>query len=284
MNQAVADLKTRDAVDFSKLDKAALHKAAINLSAGFVVAVFTVIASASFASLIFAGPLTGFVPVGIRMALVTAVLVGFLVAVMSSCRVAIAIPQDRIVPILSLLAAGVIARMPNTSMEDKGLAVISAVVMVTLITGLFLYLLGRLRLGNMVRYVPYPVIGGFLAGSGWLLMLGGLRVMIGHSVRLATLPKMFTAPELWRWGLGLALGSVLFWISKRLKNQFFIPGLLPLAIGVFYLALWLSGRSTADARAQGWLPDLPQGGGVQFLTAWSVLKNFSWGLLVTNLS
>ena len=176
MNQAVADLKTRDAVDFSKLDKAALHKAAINLSAGFVVAVFTVIASASFASLIFAGSLTGFVPVGIRMALVTAVLVGFLVAVMSSCRVAIAIPQDRIVPILSLLAAGVIASMPNTSMEEKGLAVISAVVMVTLITGLFLYALGRLRLGNMVRYVPYPVIGGFLAGSGWLLMLGGLRV------------------------------------------------------------------------------------------------------------
>jgi len=67
---------------------------------------------------------------------------------MSSCRVAIAIPQDRIVPILSLLAAGVIASMPNTSMEEKGLAVISAVVMVTLITGLFLYALGPLRFGK----------------------------------------------------------------------------------------------------------------------------------------
>src|SRR5262249_2166907 len=136
MNQAVADLKTRDVVDFSKLDKAALHKGGINLSAGFVVAVFTVIASASFASLLFAGPLTGFVPVGIRLALLTAVIVGFLVALISSCRVAIAIPQDRIVPILSLLAAGVVAHMTDASMEEKGLAVISAVVMVTLITGL----------------------------------------------------------------------------------------------------------------------------------------------------
>jgi len=76
MNQVVADFKTRDDVDAIKRDRAALHKAAINLSAGFVVAVFTVITSASFASLIFAGPLTGFVPVGIRMGLVTAVLSG----------------------------------------------------------------------------------------------------------------------------------------------------------------------------------------------------------------
>src|SRR5215831_10003509 len=284
MNQAVADLKTRDAVDFSKPDKAAFHKAAINLSAGFVVAVFTVIASASFASLIFAGPLTGFVPVGIRMALVTAVLVGFLVAVMSSCRVAIAIPQDRIVPILSLLAAGVIASMPNRSMEEKGLAIISAVVMVTLITGLFLYLLGRLRLGNMVRYVPYPVIGGFLAGSGWLLMLGGLRVMIGHSVRLATLPKMLSMPEVWHWVPGFVLGGALFWILKRAKNQLLIPVLLSIAIGLFYFVLWLSGTSMFDARAQGWLPDLPQSGGFRLVTFWSVLKTFSWEMLATNLS
>jgi SulP family sulfate permease len=248
------------------------------------VAVFTVIASASFASLIFAGPLTGFVPVGIRMALVTAVLVGFLVAVISSCRVAIAIPQDRIVPILSLLAAGVIASMPNTSMEEKGLAVISAVVMVTLITGLFLYALGRLRLGNMVRYVPYPVIGGFLAGSGWLLMLGGLRVMIGHPVKLATLPKMFSMPEVWHWMPGLILGGALFCILKRVKNQLLIPVLLSIAIGLFYFVLWLSGTSMFDARAQGWLPDLPQSSGFRLVTFWSVLKTFSWGMLATNLS
>lgn len=26
----------------------------------------------------------------------------------------------------------------------------------------------------MIRFVPFPVIGGFLAGSGWLILLGGI--------------------------------------------------------------------------------------------------------------
>jgi SulP family sulfate permease len=186
----------------AQFNKAAVSKAVVIASAGFVVAIFTVIASASFATLIFSGPLSGFVLAGIRMALTTAIVVGFLVAITSSCRVAIAIPQDRIVPILALLATSVVTRTPGASVEEKGLAVISAVVLVTLITGLFLYALGRLQLGNLVRYIPYPVIGGFLAGSGWLLLLGGIRVMTGHAVNLASLPDLFGRNDLWHWAPG----------------------------------------------------------------------------------
>ncbi len=36
--------------------------------------------------------------------------------------------------------------------------------------GISLWMLGFFRLGRLVRYVPYPVIGGFLAGTGWLLV------------------------------------------------------------------------------------------------------------------
>lgn len=268
--------------DFVKKD--ALSQAALNGSAGFVVAVFTVIASASFASLIFGGLLNDFVSTGIRMALTTAVVVGSLVAVTSSCRTAIAIPQDRIVPILALLATSVTARMPAASLEQQGMAVVSVIVMVTLLTGLFLYGLGRLRLGNLIRYIPYPVIGGFLAGSGWLLVVGGLRVMTGHAVNLAGMIGLFKTPDLWHWLPGLLFGILLFWLLRQVKNQLLIPAVLPLAIGLFYLVIALAGVSAAEARAQGWLPDFPSGTGVRFLTFFSVLKSFSWGLLMTNLS
>jgi SulP family sulfate permease len=30
-----------------------------------------------------------------------------------------------------------------------------------------------------MRFIPYSVLGGFFAGTGWLLVLGGLRVMTG---------------------------------------------------------------------------------------------------------
>ena len=39
-------------------------------------------------------------------------------------------------------------------------------------------LLGRLHLGQWIRFVPYPVVGGFLAGTGWLIIRGSFRVMV----------------------------------------------------------------------------------------------------------
>mgnify|MGYP002260979546 CR=1 FL=1 len=44
--------------------------------------------------------------------------------------------------------------------------VLVALAFSTLLTGAMLVLLGQLRLGGLVRYIPYPVIGGFLAGIG----------------------------------------------------------------------------------------------------------------------
>jgi SulP family sulfate permease len=257
---------------------------AVNVSAGFVVAIFTIIASASFASLIFNGPLNVFVPSGIRMALTTAVIVGALVAITSSCQGAIAIPQDRIVPILALLAAGVANGMPSASVEERGIAIMSGIVMVTLITGLFLYALGRLRLGNLIRYIPYPVIGGFLAGSGWLLALGGLRVMTGHAIKANDVFHLFQKSELGHWTPGLLLGVALFWMLKRVKHQLLIPALLAVAILIFYLVIGLTGVGTGGVRADGWLLDVPHSGSVQSVTFFTVLKNLSWGLLLKNLS
>jgi SulP family sulfate permease len=107
------------------------------------------------------------------MGLITAVIVGLLVALTSSCRGAIAIPQDRIAPILALLSTNLMLSMANSDPDQIFLVVVAAVVLVTLITGLFLCGLGWLRLGNLIRYIPYPVIGGFLAGSGWFAVASG---------------------------------------------------------------------------------------------------------------
>ena len=38
--------------------------------------------------------------------------------------------------------------------------------------GVVFYGLGAFRLGGLMRFIPYPVIGGFLAGSGLLILVG----------------------------------------------------------------------------------------------------------------
>ena len=151
-------------------------------SAAIVTAAFTTIACGSFAALIFSGPLEPYVGQGVWIGLFTAVVVGIIVSLASSCPGVVAIPQDRIAPILGLMAANMVLRMGSASPQEKCLAVMGAIALVSFITGSFLFVLGRLKLGNLIRYIPYPVIGGFLAGSGWLLLRGGLRVMVGHNL------------------------------------------------------------------------------------------------------
>jgi SulP family sulfate permease len=265
-------------------NKDALSKAAITFSAGTVVAIFTVIASASFSTLIFTGPLEGFVMTGIRMALTTAVVAGILVAVASSCPGAIAIPQDRIVPILAILSGSLATQMTSASAAQKGMLVISAIILVTLITGLFLYVLGQLRLGNLIRYIPYPVIGGFLAGSGWLLVLGGLRVMLGHPVHLNNLLTLLVPEQLVHWIPGIVFGLALFWVLRRLKNQLLIPAMLLCAIGVFYVTIAVFGAPVAQVRIQGWLPDFPTSNTSAGFSPLLILHSFSWSLFLNNFS
>ena len=46
--------------------------------------------------------------------------------------------------------------------------------------GLVLGGLGLARAGRLVRFVPFPVIAGFLGASGWFLVVGGVGVAAGR--------------------------------------------------------------------------------------------------------
>ncbi len=55
---------------------------------------------------------------------------------------------------------------------------------VTVLTGITFLAIGTFKRGNLIRFVPYPVVGGFLAGTGWLLLKGGVYVASGEEVHL----------------------------------------------------------------------------------------------------
>jgi SulP family sulfate permease len=151
-----------------------------NLSAGVLAGIRTLIGATALAALIFSGELAGGLPIGIGILLFSAAAVGVVVGATSSYPGAVAQPQDGAAAILGLLALSVYAALPPAlPYEQKLVSVFVAIGVTTFITGLFFLALGGLRLGGLVRFVPYPVVGGFLAGSGWLFVKGSLTVMIG---------------------------------------------------------------------------------------------------------
>ena len=45
----------------------------------------------------------------------------------------------------------------------------------TVITGVFVFTVGRLKLGTVVQYLPVPVVGGYLGYIGWFCLMAGLN-------------------------------------------------------------------------------------------------------------
>ena len=132
----------------------------------------------SLAALIFSGQLAGFVANGIGLLLVGTCLMNIVLALLSSRPAMVGTVQDAPAVVVALIAANIASSVPTGTASSAIYAtVVVAIALTTLITGATFLLLGQFRLGSLVSYLPYPVIGGFLAGTGWLLMLGGVGVM-----------------------------------------------------------------------------------------------------------
>ena len=93
-------------------------------------------------------------------------------------------------------------------------------------TGLALFALGWRRLGKLIRFVPYPVVAGFLAATGWLIVSGAIRMATGVPISRATLLS-FAAPP-----TALLLGTTVLWAATLwlLTARFKGPLTLPLAL------------------------------------------------------
>jgi SulP family sulfate permease len=84
---------------------------------------------------------------------------------------------------------------------------------------------GGLKLGQWLRFVPYPVIGGFLAASGCLLITGGIEVVIGSNLTLApsswaAIADTSYAPQI---GVGLAFALFIVLLKRWMDDYLTLP-------------------------------------------------------------
>jgi len=225
-----------------------------SFTAGLITALIGVIRAISYAALIFAGPLAAHLDLGIGMAILSSAAISIVVAFTSSFPGMIATPLAAPTAVLSILAMAIAEDLGDQASSPKViLTVIAAIAIGSLCTGAFLWTLGYFKLGRAVQFIPYPVIGGFMAGTGWLLIRGAFEVITDRSLQFATVLQICQGVSLWQWLTGLGVGSILLWVSKQFKHYLAMPLSLLGAIVVFYGVLTIQGVSIADARSAGWL-------------------------------
>lgn len=250
------------------------------LIAGGVIGSMVILVEISFAALIFSGELSAYVSGGIGFMLLGGGVMSAVVALTGSNPGTVMIPQDTPVAILALMATAIASNMPASATSDNlFFTVVAAMAITSLLTGICFFVLGIFQLGNLIRFIPYPVVGGFLAGTGWLLVKGGLGVMTDMSLSVATFSAFFQSNVLLRWVPGTIFGLAILIILRRYSHFLIMPIVLLTGIGVFYLVLWLVGMSFAEAGSQGWmLGPFPEGGLWKPLTLAS-LPQVHWSLL-----
>ncbi len=248
-----------------------------DLMGGLLTGTIEVVVIVSLVSLVYSGNLTGFLPRAIGLSLAGAAALIAIIGLSSSYPAMFASLQDAPTAIIALAVAEMVRNMiGNSPPESLFPTIVAFIGLTTLVAGACFLLIGRLKLGLLVRYLPYPVVGGFLAGTGWVLVLGGIGVMSDSSLHMSNLYMLIQPELLARWLPGLFFAIILMILLNRSHNTLIFPGVILGAIALFYIVAMLMGSSIFELSQTGWLiGPFPQGGLWQPLTR-TELNSIDW--------
>ncbi len=245
--------------------KSAAPPFAPNVLAGAICALMTLAYASGFATLIFGGTLAPHSGQAVLAAIVGSCVTIFVLSWRSSFSFAMGGPDSNPSAILAVTVAAIAAQIAGGASGPEPEDLLPTVLMFLFVAasgcGLILYFLGERHWGRYVRYIPYPVVGGFLVGTGFLLVSGGWKMLVGASPAHTT----------WALVTAAVVTAALLVLMRLSKHFMVIPAVIFGAVLLFHAALAATGTGLAAARASGLLLSPLSVG------AWSQPFNLAWG-------
>lgn len=112
---------------------------------------------------------------GAAAGLYGAIFIAFFAALFGGTATQISGPTAPMTAVSMVVIAGIV--QANGGSIDKALPIILAVF---LIAGLIQIVLGLLGVGQYIRYIPYPVVSGFMSGIGIIILITQILPMLGY--------------------------------------------------------------------------------------------------------
>ncbi len=120
--------------------------------------------------------------------------------------------------VIAAIAVGRIAdALPDASVDVLLWSAIAFIVLSTALSGIVLVLAGTARLGHAARFIPYPVLGGFVAATGLFLIARAFLIMAPSA---SDLSSSFATLE--SWGPPIALGMFLVLVERLTQLRYLI--------------------------------------------------------------
>jgi sulfate permease, SulP family len=225
-----------------------------DLSAGATCSILSIAYSLSYATLVFSGPLSPWLGYGVAVTFLSTAIAALVIGLRSSLPFAIAGPDSSTSAVMAAFVAAFVGQMVAEDATEHLLErAIIVMAFSTAATGAVLLALGVTRAGRAIRFVPFPVIGGFLGATGWLIVMGATQVTTGVSVTASTVATLLDSLTGEKLLAGVLLAIALFLGQRRLRSPFALPGLLLAGLIGAHLALLALGVSLDQAQADGWM-------------------------------
>ena len=162
-----------------------------DVSGGVSTAIMSILESIIFGMIAFAPLGPQYVPQGILAGIYSSVFVGFLASLGGGTPAMISGSRAPI----TLVFAAVISQLFASgrfelSQPEMVMLVLTFSFLVVFCSGLIQLLLGLLRFGSLIKFVPYPVVAGFMNGSAVLILIGQIWNFLG-------VPKKASLSLLW---------------------------------------------------------------------------------------
>ena len=138
--------------------------------------------------------------IGALAGLVGATMLGFFAAIFGGTHSQISGPTGPMTVITAGLTAGAWASMANPSFSQ----VLLTMSLAGVFCGLFQILFGVLKIGKYVRYIPYPVLSGFMSGIGIIIILQQIYPLIGLKSPVLVVDMILKFPERVADGISIA--------------------------------------------------------------------------------
>ena len=145
---------------------------------------------------------------GAYAGLVGATLLGFFAALFGGTHSQISGPTGPMTVITASLISGIWASQQSLS------AVLIGMSLAGIFCGIFQVLFGIIKIGKYVRYIPYPVLSGFMSGIGVIIILQQIYPLIGLKSPVLVVDMVTQLPQ--RIAEGISLISLLLGVGTIL--------------------------------------------------------------------
>jgi len=201
-------------------------------------------------ALVFTGSLAPYLGQAALFLMAGSLLSMTVISSLCSWKGAIWLPQDIPTAILVVATAEITRRVALTaSLDTVFVTVIVTIGLASVTTGILLYLLGTFKLGKVVRWLPFPVLAGFIGATGCLLVIGG----INNSLVNPETSDLMALETTVRWLPTLLLALFMYVLGLYSKHALLIPLSMLVASLCFFAVTHAMGISLESLAANGWI-------------------------------